>query len=209
MEHGGRANSDGNSIRNNEETEKGQVEGGGLDSGIGNGTSDMELEQDQMEEQLQELTDAEGVARTSEAAERTPVPQEERGTLPQTSEKVDIPRFASIETGKQFVLPDARARSRRDQISGSTASKATKMRAECKRVQAVTYHVRAETEEGLLALREKIKVNGGALWEEGIFMEWACVTPTYRSGRQTGVHQTFFLAKRDSTSIAGGDGKEP
>ena len=36
-------------------------------------------------------------------------------------------------------------------------------------------------------------MNGGALWEEGVFMEWACVTPTHRSGRQIGVHQTFFL----------------
>ena len=50
MEHGGRANSDGNSIRNNEDFEKEQVEGGGLDSGAGNEISDMELEQDQMEE---------------------------------------------------------------------------------------------------------------------------------------------------------------
>ena len=31
------------------------------------------------------------------------------------------------------------------------------------------------------------------MWEEGIFMEWGCVTPTHRSGMQTGVHQTFFL----------------
>ena len=53
--------------------------------------------------------------------------------------------------------------------------------------------MRAETAEGLQALREKIKVTGGALWEKGVFMEWACVTPTHRSGRQTGVHQTFFL----------------
>ena len=44
------------------------------------------------------------------------------------------------------------------------------MRAECKRVHAVTYQVRAETAEGLQALREKIKVAGGALWEEGIFI---------------------------------------
>ena len=93
-------NSDGNSIPNNEETEKGQVEGGGLDSGAGNETSDMELEQDQMEQQLQGNPDAEGVVRTSEDAERTPVSQGESGTLPQTSEKVDIPIFTSIETGK-------------------------------------------------------------------------------------------------------------
>ena len=121
MEHGGRANSDGNSIRNNEEIEKEQVEGGGLDSGSGNGVGDMELEQDEIKQQLQEIADAEAVVRTSEDAERTPVAQEERGTLPQTTEKVDIPKFASIETGKQFVLPDARARSRRDQVSGSAA----------------------------------------------------------------------------------------
>ena len=116
-----------------------------------------------------------------------------RDATPQTSEKVGIPQFAAIETGKQLVLPDARARSRRDQVSGLTATKATAMRTECKRVQAVTYQVRAETAEGLQALREKIKTSGGALWEVGIFMEWGCVTPTHRSGRQTGVHQTFFL----------------
>ena len=156
------------------------------------GSSDMELERGQMDEMLR-TRDAEGVARTSEDAEGTPAPTEERETPPQTSEKVDIPVFTSIETGKQFVLPDARARSRRDQVSGSTATKATKLRAECKRVQAVTYEVRADTAEGLQALREKIKVNGGALWEEGVFMEWACVTATHRSGRQVGVHQTFFL----------------
>ena len=96
-----------------------------------------------MEEQLQATADAEGVVRTSEAAESTPVPPEERETPPQTSEKVGIPVFTSvftsIETWKQFVLPDARARSHRDQVSGLTASKAEKMRAECKRVQAVTY----------------------------------------------------------------------
>ena len=104
-----------------------------------------------------------------------------------------IPVFASIETGKQFVLPEARARSRRDQVVGSTATKADAMRAECKEVQAVTYEVRADTAEGLQALREKIKVNGGALWEDGVFMEWACVTATHRSGRQVGVTQNFFL----------------
>ena len=59
----------------------------------------------------------------------------------------------------------------------------------------MTYQVQAETEEGLQALREKIKVNEAALWEEGVFMEWACMTPTHRSGRQTGAHQTFFLRK--------------
>ena len=134
MEHGERANSDGNSIRNDEDNEKEQVEGGGLDSGDENEISDMVLDQDQMKEQLQGNADAEGVERTSEDAERTPVSQGESGTLPQTSEKVDILKFTSIETGKQFVLPDARARSRMDQVSGLTASKATKMRAECKRV---------------------------------------------------------------------------
>ena len=118
MEHGGRANSDGNSNRNNEDIEKEQVEGGGLDSGAGNEISDMVLEQDHMEKQLQGNADAEGVVCTSEDAKRTPVSQGERGTLPQTSEKVDIPKFSSIETVKQSVLPDARARSRRDQISG-------------------------------------------------------------------------------------------
>ena len=213
MEHGGRANSDGNSNRNNEDIEKEQVEGGGLDSGDGNEISDMPvvLEQDQMEEQLQGNADAEGVVRTSEDAERMPVPQGERGALPQTSEKVDIPTFSSIETGKQFVLPDARARSRRDQVSGLAASKATKMRAEFKRVQAVTYQVRAETTEGMLPLREKIqvKVNGGALWEEGVFMEWACVTPTHRRLWEADRGASdFFLAKRDFASIAGGDGEE-
>ena len=55
------------------------------------------------------------------------------------------------------------------------------------------YQVRSETADGLQALREKIKTSGGSLWEEGIFREWGCVTPTHRSGRQTGVHQTFFL----------------
>ena len=53
--------------------------------------------------------------------------------------------------------------------------------------------MRADTAEGLQALREKIKVNGGALWEDRVFMEWACVTPTHRSERQIGVHQNFFL----------------
>ena len=79
MEHGGRANSDGNSIRNNEEIEKEQVEGGGLDSGSGNGILDMELEQDDMEQQLQGIADAEGVVRTSEDVESTPVMQEGGG----------------------------------------------------------------------------------------------------------------------------------
>ena len=68
------------------------------------------------------------------------MPPEERETLPRTSEKVNIPVFTSIQTGKQFVLPDARARSRRDQVSGLTATKAAAMRTECKRVQAVSYH---------------------------------------------------------------------
>ena len=67
------------------------------------------------------------------------------------------------------------------------------MRKECKRVQTVLYQVRSDKVEGLDALRKAIKQNGGALWEEGIFMKWGCVTPTYRSGRQTGVHQTVFL----------------
>ena len=111
MEHGGRANSDGNSIRNNEENEKEQAEGGGLDSGTGNEISEMELEQDVMEQQLLESADAEGVERTPADAERTPVAQVGHGTPPQTTEKVDIPQFAAIETGKQLMLPGARARS--------------------------------------------------------------------------------------------------
>ena len=145
--------SDGNSIRNDEENQKEQVEGGGPDSGVGIGNSDMDVEQDVLagiDEQPQEVADVEDV-------ERTPVPQVGRGTPPQTSEKVDIPVFTSIETGKQFVLPDARARSRRDQVSGVTASKAAQMRAECKRVQAVTYEVRADTVEGLQALRKRLR----------------------------------------------------
>ena len=89
------------------------------------GNSDMEVEDAEltrMDEQLQEVADVEDV-------ERTPVTQEGRGTPPQTSERVEIPVFTSIETGKQFVLPDARVRSRRDQVSGSTATKAMKLRA--------------------------------------------------------------------------------
>ena len=167
-------NYDGDSNRNDEEVEKGQLEGGGRDSGIGNGTSDMELDQERMDETLRDAEHVDGVGLASEAAESTPAPTEERETPPQTSEKVVIPVFASIETGKQFVLPEARAGSRRDQVVGSTATKAAAMRAACKEVQAVTYEVRADTAEGLRALREKIKVNGGALWEDGVFMAWSC-----------------------------------
>ena len=186
-------NYDGDSNRNDEDVEKGQLEGGERDSGIGNGTNDMELDGETMDEMLREVEPADGVAFASEVAEGTPAPTEERETPPQTSEKVVIPVFASIETGKQFVLPEARAGSRRDQVVGSTATKAAAMRAACKEVQAVTYEVRADTAEGLRALREKIKVNGGALWEDGVFMAWSCVTATHRSGRQVGVTQNFFL----------------
>ena len=66
MEHGGRANSDGNSIRNNEENEKEQAEGGGFDSGVGIEISAIEVEHDLMDEQLQALADAAGVERTPE-----------------------------------------------------------------------------------------------------------------------------------------------
>ena len=48
MEHGGRAEFDGISIRNDEENGKEQVEGGGLDSGVGNEIVDMEVEQDEI-----------------------------------------------------------------------------------------------------------------------------------------------------------------
>ena len=150
-------NSDGNSIRNDEENEKEQVEGAGSDSRVGNEIIAMEVEQDMldaMDKQLRTLADAAGV-------ERTPEMQAGSEATPQTTEKVEIPQFAAIETGKQFVLPDARARSRRDQVSGLTATKAAAMRTECKRVQAVSYQVRAETADGLQALREKIKTSGG------------------------------------------------
>ena len=132
MEHGGRADSDGNSIQNNEENEKGQADGRGSDSRVGNEISAMEVEQDLMDEQLQAITDAAGV-------ERTPEAQAGSEATPQTTEKVGIPQFAEVVTGKEFVLPDARARSRRDQVSGLTATKAAAMRTECKRVQAVSY----------------------------------------------------------------------
>ena len=158
MEHGGRAVSHGISIRNNEENEKEQAEGCRLNSGIGNEISAMEVDQDVMEQQPLALVDAEGV-------ERTPETQAGSEATPQTTEKVVILQFAEVMTGKEFVLPDARARSRSDQVSGLTATKAAAMRTECKRVQAVSYQVQSETADGLQALREKIKASGGALWE--------------------------------------------
>ena len=201
MEHGGhgRADSDGNSIRINEEIEKEPVKGCGLDSGTGNEISatSMEVDLDVMEQQLQALVDAGGV-------EHTPEMQAGSESAPQTAEKVEIPQFAEVVTG-----PCSVTRGRGDQVSGLTATKAAAMRTECKRVQAVSYQVRAETADGLQALREKIKTSGGALWEEGIFMEWGCVTPTHRSGRQTGVHQTCFLRSETlPASLSGGDGEE-
>ena len=89
-------NSDGNSnsIRNDEENQKEQVEGGGSDSGAGIRNSDMDVERGVlagMDEQLRAVADVEDV-------ERTPVTQVGRGTPPQTTEKVDIPHFAAIET---------------------------------------------------------------------------------------------------------------
>ena len=107
-------NYDGNSNRNDEDVEKGQLGGGERDSGIGNGTNDMELDVETMDEMVRSVDPADGVELASEVAGSTPAPTEERETPPQTSEKVEIPVFTSIETGKQFVLPDARARSRRD-----------------------------------------------------------------------------------------------
>ena len=86
--------SDGNLIQNDEENQKEQVEGGGSVSGVGIGNSDMDVEQDMlagMDEQLQTVADVEDI-------ERTPVTQVGRGTPPQTTEKVDIPHFAAIET---------------------------------------------------------------------------------------------------------------
>ena len=140
------------------------AEGRGSDSGIRKEISDMEVEQDLMEEQLQATVDADG-------AERTPEAQAGSEATPQTTDKVGISQFAEVVTGKEFVPPDARVRSRRDQVSGLTATKAVAMRMECNRLQDVSYQVRAEIAEGLQALREKIKTSGGALWEEGIFME--------------------------------------
>ena len=46
---------DGNSNRNDEDVEKGQVEGGQRDSGIGNGTSDMEVDMEGWDEMLKPL----------------------------------------------------------------------------------------------------------------------------------------------------------
>ena len=106
------------------ETEKEQVEGGGSDSGVGNEIIDMEVDHgvlDTMDEQLRTFAGAAG-------AERTPETQAGREATPQTTEKVGIPQFAAIETRKQFVLPDARGRSRRDQVSGLTGTKAAAMR---------------------------------------------------------------------------------
>ena len=111
--------------------------------------------------------------------ESTPGPQEESTVAPRTAERAEIPKFAQVRTGKEFLLPDTRRRSHRDQVSGETATAAANMRQECKRVQAVSYQVRSETAEGLDALREAIKTNGGALWEDGIFMKWGCITPTH------------------------------
>ena len=77
MEHGGRANSDGNSNRNDEENQKEQVEGGGPDSGVGTRNSDMDVEHEvltRMDEQLREVADVADV-------ERTPVTQEGRGLV--------------------------------------------------------------------------------------------------------------------------------
>ena len=55
-------NYDGDSNRNDEDVEKGQVEGGGRDCGVGNGTSDMELEQEQLPELIPDTAGAAGVA---------------------------------------------------------------------------------------------------------------------------------------------------
>ena len=114
----------GISIRNDEENEKEQAEGGGLESEAGKEISDMEVEQDVMEQLLRESADAAGVESTPEIPAGCVV-------APQTSERVEIPKFAEVTTGKEFVLPDARARSRRDQVSGLTATKAAEMRKEC------------------------------------------------------------------------------
>ena len=64
MEHGGRADSDGNSIRNDEENGIEQVEGGGVDSGARNEITDMEEEQDEMEKQLEGNGEEAGVEST-------------------------------------------------------------------------------------------------------------------------------------------------
>ena len=44
-----------------------------------------------------------------------------REAAPQTSKRVELPKFEEVTTGKEFVIPDARARSYRDQVSGLTA----------------------------------------------------------------------------------------
>ena len=133
--------SDGNSNQNDEDVEKGQVEGGRCNSGVRNGTSNMELEEDQLPELLLDTAGAAGIAHTSNAAKSTPALTGQCKMPLQMSEKVVILVFASIETGKQFMLLEARARLCRDQVIGSTAMKAKQIHAECKKVQAVTYKV--------------------------------------------------------------------
>ena len=96
-----------NSIRIDEGSEKEQEEGRRLDSGDRNEISNMEVEQDVMGRQLQAHTDAEGVVRTPETRAGSEA-------TPQTTEKVMIPQFVEVVTGKEFMLPDARSRSRRD-----------------------------------------------------------------------------------------------
>ena len=91
-------NYDGNSNRNDEDVEKGQLGDGERDSGIGNGTNDMELDVETMDEMVRSVDPADGVELASEVAGSTPAPTEERETPPQTSEKVEIPVFTSIET---------------------------------------------------------------------------------------------------------------
>ena len=129
MEHGGCAVLHEISIQSNEENEKEPLEGYRLNSGTRNEISAMELDQDLMEQQLQAIANAEGV-------KHTPEMQAGSKAAPQTTEKVAILQFAEVVTGKEFVLPDARVRSRRDQVSGLTATKTAAMRTECKRVGA-------------------------------------------------------------------------
>ena len=71
----GRAEIDGISIRNDEENGKEQVEGGGLDSGVGNEIGVMEVEQDEMVDQLRGSGEEAYV-------ESTPGPQEESTVAP-------------------------------------------------------------------------------------------------------------------------------
>ena len=102
MEHGGRAEFDENSIRNDEGSVIEQVEGGGVDSEVGNEIASMELEQDEMDKLLEGGEGETGVESTPKEQVRS---AEEGKPAPATAEKVEIPEFVRGRVGKEFLAP--------------------------------------------------------------------------------------------------------